>query len=99
MEPWADRAVENPQSAVKTADKAGNIVPPGAENAAQSPTQPTQVADAEASPPVLQPFSPVAIMTELPSVMDELCPEGVYIAAERASHPSWSPAQNIPQLE
>jgi hypothetical protein len=95
----ADRAVENAEPAGKTADTAGNV-PPSAEKVAQSPNHPPrpQVAAAEAVPPVLQPNHQHD--QNFRSVLDELCPDGVYIAAEQAAHPPQPPQpQNIPQLD
>ena len=86
---------------METADKAGNNVPPSAEKAAQFPNQPTQVAAAEAVPPVLQPSH--YHDQNFRSVDDELCPDRVYIAAEQAVDPPQLvpdlQPQNIPQLD
>ena len=54
----AGKAVNNDEPVVKTANKAAKVVPPSvAEKVAQSPTQQlTQVAAAEAGPPLLHPI-------------------------------------------
>ena len=93
----ADQAAEKTEPAVKPADK--NVVPPTAEEAAQSPTRPSQVA-AEAIHPVLQPSHHHD--QNLRSVTDELCPDRVYTAAEKAANPPQFVSDlqpHIPQLD
>ena len=77
---------------MKTAGAAENVVPANAVKAAQSPTHhPTQVAAEEAPHP--QPS--LQDDQNFRSVMDELCPDRVYHAAEQAAdHPP-----HIPQVD
>ena len=89
----ADKAEE------KTADKEENV--PSAARAAHSPTHLTQgqVVAAEALSPVLQPPNHHDQKCQnFRSVRDEVCPDGVYDAAEQAGHHR-PQSPNIPQVD
>ena len=91
-------AVEKAEQAVKTANTEESVVLPSAAKAAHSLTHPNQgqVVAAEAISPVLQPKNHHD--QNFWSVRDELCPDGVYDAADQAGHhPPQS--QNIPQVD
>ena len=104
----ADKAVEKAEPAVKTADTAENDVTPSAEQVAKSPTNYSQVAAAKVLPPILQPrhhhHDQNFRHSDFRSVVDELCPDGVYHAAGQAARPP-PPAPddprstNIPQID
>jgi hypothetical protein len=92
---------------VKTDHTAEIDVPSSAENVAQSPTTYSQVATAEALPPIIQPshhhHDQNFRHNDFRSVVDEHCPDGIYHAAGQAPHPP-PPAPelrstNIPQVD
>ena len=101
----AEKAVEKANSAVRTADTEKDV-PPSAEKDAQSPTNYSQVAPAEDLPASLQPshlHDQNLCQSDFRSVVDELCPDGVYHAAGQAVHlPPLPPdlqSTNIPQVD
>jgi hypothetical protein len=89
--------VERAEPAVKNEHRE-ECFPSAAEKAGPSPTHSSQVAAAEALPPVLQPSHHHD--QNFRSVVDELCPDRVY---HEAAHPlPLVPdlrSQNIPQLD
>ena len=97
----AEKAVEKANTAVRTDDKEKDVHP-SAEKDAQSLTNYSQVAPVEDLPAILQ-ASHLHDQSDFWSVVDELCPDGVYHAAGQAVHlPQLPPdlqSTNIPQVD
>ena len=98
----ADKAVDKAELAVKTVNAAEKDVPPGADKVAKSPTNYSQVAAAEVIPldPKPSHHDQNFCHSDFRSVVDELCPDGVYHAAgEAAWHlpPPPAPAPDDPR--